>query len=90
MTKNDEINKASLVFTLPHVEGSLSHVLSIFAFYHMNLTKIQSLPIIGKEWEYQFYINLTFNDYSRYKQAIDAILPLIDEFQIMGEYHAEN
>ncbi|NLJ19964.1 MAG: prephenate dehydratase [Bacteroidales bacterium] len=90
MTKNDEINKASLVFTLPHVEGSLSQVLSILAFYHMNLTKIQSLPIIGKEWEYQFYINLTFNDYSRYKQAIDAMLPLIDEFQIMGEYHVDN
>ncbi|HPC26314.1 MAG TPA: prephenate dehydratase, partial [Paludibacteraceae bacterium] len=63
--------------------------LSILSFYNMNLTKIQSLPIIGREWEYQFYIDLIFNDYSRYKQAIDAILPLIDEFQILGEYHVD-
>lgn len=89
MTRNDKINKASLVFALPHLEGSLSQVLSILSFYNMNLTKIQSLPIIGREWEYQFYIDLIFNDYSRYKQAIDAILPLIDEFQILGEYHVD-
>ncbi|MFA6833794.1 MAG: prephenate dehydratase domain-containing protein, partial [Bacteroidaceae bacterium] len=37
-------NKTSLVFTLPHEEGSLSQVLSVFSFYQMNLTKIQSLP----------------------------------------------
>jgi len=50
------LNKSTLVFTLPHEEGSLAKVLSILSFYHVNLTKIQSLPIIGREWEYQFYI----------------------------------
>ena len=39
-------NKASLVFSLPHEEGSLSQVLSILYFYKINLTKFQSLPII--------------------------------------------
>ena len=52
----------------------------------MNLSMIQSLPIVGKEWEYQFYINLLFDDYQRYKLAIDAILPLCKEFKILGEY----
>ena len=52
----------------------------------MNLTMIQSLPIVGKEWEYQFYINLLFDDYMRYRQAVEAIRPLTGEFQIMGEY----
>ena len=47
-------DKASLVFTVPHEEGQLSQILSIFSFYRINLTKIQSLPIIGREWEYQF------------------------------------
>ena len=42
-------NKATIVFSLPHNEGSLSQVLSIFSFYKINLTKIQSLPIIGRE-----------------------------------------
>lgn len=80
------INKSSMVFTLPHSSGSLSKVLTILSFYDMNLSMIQSLPIVGKEWEYQFYINLLFDDYQRYKLAIDAILPLCREFKILGEY----
>ncbi|MDR2041201.1 MAG: prephenate dehydratase [Tannerella sp.] len=79
-------NKASLVFALPHTSGSLSKVLTILSFYDMNLTKIQSLPIIGREWEYLFYINLTYADYPRYRQALDAILPLTRDFRILGEY----
>ena len=86
LTKGVELNKSSLVFTLPHEEGSLAKVLSILSFYHINLTKIQSLPIIGEEWKYQFYINLTFNDYTRYRQSLEAIIPLIRDFQILGEY----
>jgi len=80
------LDKSSLVFTLPHEEGSLAKVLSILSFYHVNLTKIQSLPIIGREWEYQFYINLTFDNYIRYRQSLDAILPLTKDFQLLGEY----
>ncbi len=79
-------NKASIVFTLPHEEGSLSPVLSIFSFYKINLTKIQSLPIIGREWEYEFYVDVTYSDYTRYKQALDAIRPLTRDFKILGEY----
>lgn len=83
---NQWVNKSSMVFTLPHSSGSLSKVLAVLSFYDMNLTMIQSLPIVGKEWEYQFYINLLFNDYKRYIQAIDAIKPLCKEFKILGEY----
>ena len=79
-------NKASIVFTLPHTQGSLSKVLTIFTFYAINLSKIQSLPILGREWEYRFYINLTFSDYMRFKQSIDAVKPLINDFKILGEY----
>ena len=75
MFKGEEKNKSSVVFALPHL-----------SFYDMNLTKIQSLPIIGREWEYLFYINLTFNDYLRYKQALDAIRPLTKDLKILGEY----
>ncbi len=84
--QSSAINKASMVFTLPHTEGSLSQVLSILSFYNINLTKIQSLPIIGREWEYQFYVDVAFNDYLRYKQAIAAITPLTKELKILGEY----
>ena len=84
--QNTVLNKANIVFTLPHSEGSLSQVLSILSFYNINLTKIQSLPIIGREWEYQFYVDVAFNDYLRYKQSITAITPLTKELKILGEY----
>ena len=79
-------DKASIVFALPHEEGSLSQVLSILSFYKLNLTKIQSLPIIGHEWEYLFYVDIQFNDYTRYSQGIDAIRPLTSDLKILGEY----
>ena len=86
LRKVERVNKASLVFTLPHEEGSLSAILSILSFYKLNLTKIQSLPIIGKEWQYMFYIDLSFSDRERYKLAIGAIAPLVKEMNILGEY----
>ena len=82
----NQTNKASLVFSLPHAEGSLSQVLSILSFYKINLTKIQSLPIIGHEWEYMFYVDVKFDDLTRYRQSIDAIMPLTKELKVIGEY----
>ena len=82
----EETNKASLVFSLPHEEGSLSKVLTILSFYNINMTKIQSLPIIGHEWEYMFYVDVTYSNLTRYRQSIDAITPLTKELRILGEY----
>ena len=86
LSQPSQSNKASIVFSLPHNEGSLSQVLSIFSFYKINLTKIQSLPIIGREWEYMFYIDVMYNDYTRYRQSIDAVRPLTKQLKILGEY----
>ena len=83
-----QVDKANIVFSLPHQEGSLSQILSIFTFYRINLTKIQSLPIIGREWEYMFYVDVTFDDYTRFHQSIDAVRPLTKELTILGEYKA--
>lgn len=80
-------DKSSIVFSLPHTNGALSKVLTIFSFYDINLSKIQSLPIIGREWEYRFYVDLTFDNYTRYRQAIDAARPLTNDFKILGEYN---
>lgn len=79
-------HKASIVFTLPHTRGALSKVLTILTFYDINLSKIQSLPIVGSEWEYRFYVDLTYDDAARYHQAIQAVTPLISDFKTLGEY----
>lgn len=81
-----QTNKASIVFSLQHAEGTLSQVLSVLSFYKLNLTKIQSLPIIGREWEYLFYVDIMYTDYTRYTQGIDAIRPLTSDLKILGEY----
>ncbi len=81
-----DINKASIVFTTPHTQGALSKVLTIFSFYDINLSKIQSMPIVGREWEYRFYADLTFDSYARYRQSIAAVRPLINDLRILGEY----
>jgi prephenate dehydratase len=82
----NKVNKASLVFSLKDEEGSLSKVLTILAFYGINLSKIQSLPIVGHEWEYLFYVDVIFKDYARYLQSLDAIRPLTNKLKILGEY----
>lgn len=82
------INKASMCFTLPHKCGSLTHVLTILSFYDMNLTRIQSLPIPGQEWQYFFYVDIKFQDYERYTQALSAVKPLMTDLNILGEYQS--
>lgn len=52
----------------------------------MNLTRIQSLPIPGHEWQYFFYADIRFESYERYRQALAAIRPLMEELRILGEY----
>ncbi len=81
-----DIDKASIVFTLPHTQGALSKILTILSFYDINLSKIQSTPIVGREWEYRFYVDLTFDSLLRLHQAIDAVRPLIRDLSILGEY----
>ena len=83
-----KVNKSSMCFTLSHTPGSLAHVLTILSFYGMNLTRIQSLPIPGQEWQYFFYVDIKFQDYQRYEQALAAVRPLMEDLNILGEYVA--
>ena len=82
----DEVNKSSIHFALSHKIGSLSKILSILSFYDINLSKIQSMPIMGQDWEYQFYIDVEFSDYELYMQSFEAIRPFTSDLSILGEY----
>jgi prephenate dehydratase len=86
IAKTDDINKVSLHFALAHEIGSLSKILSILSYYNINLTKIQSMPIIGRDWEYQFYVDVMFEDYTMFKQSLEAAKPFTSELLILGEY----
>jgi len=79
-------DKASISFALSHKIGSLAKALSIFSYFNINLSKIQSLPIIGKEWEYLFYIDLEFSDLEMYRQSLVSVAPFISDLCQMGIY----
>ncbi len=78
--------KASICFHLTHEVGSLAKTLTILSEQGINLTKIQSLPVIGSAWEYFFHLDLEFEDYDAYKKSLEAIQPYTKQLQILGEY----
>jgi len=83
---NQRYNKASLVFSLPHEKGALARVLSIIAHHAINLTKIESLPILGEPWHYLFYLDLSFNESVRYCSMIKEIKNYCSHLQVLGTY----
>lgn len=85
-TEGITISKASVCFSIPHEKGSLSTVLGIFSSFDLDLNKIQSMPIIGKEFQYFFFVDVCFEDYHRFEEAIWALDPYVNDLQILGEY----
>ena len=82
----DQINKVSLKFQLNHKRGSLAAILNVLSDCKMNLTKIQSLPVIETPWKYSFFVDVTFEDYKEYQKAITIIEIMAEEFKILGTY----
>jgi prephenate dehydratase len=78
--------KASLKFVLKDKSGSLGEVLMELAKHKVNLSKIQSLPIIDKPWEYAFFADLVFDDFQEYKNALQDIKAKVSSCKVLGEY----
>ena len=83
---NADANKASICFEVGHFHGSLAKVLDIFAEAKINLTKIQSVPIIGKPEEYSFHVDIEWEDTANYEKAIHKVLKNVSSITILGEY----
>lgn len=79
-------DKVSLSFSVDHEVGSLYKLLAVLAAYNINLTKIQSAPIIGRPWEYRFFVDFVSAGTMSIEQAIDAIRPLAHNLKVMGIY----
>jgi len=81
-----KINKAALKFILDHQRGSLAAVLNVMSDCQLNLTKIQSLPVIQTPGKYAFFVDVTFDDFTHYEKARKLIAIMASEFKILGEY----
>jgi len=83
-------NKASIRFKLSHQAGSLVSILQILREYGLNMSKIQSLPIIDKPWEYAFFVDMMIDDMEKYQIAMYKIAQQALDLKILGEYTARN
>ena len=81
-----DINKASLRFITDHKRGSLATVLNVMSDCNLNLTKIQSLPIIETPWKYAFFVDVTFEEYDHFAKAKSLLEIMSEEFKLLGEY----
>lgn len=81
-----ESNKASLSFEVANEVGSLAEALMVFKTYNINLSKIQSIPIIGKPSEYSIHVDVEWEQRKSYDDAISGILRQVKNLNILGEY----
>jgi prephenate dehydratase len=86
LVDQNKINKASLKFVLDHQRGSLAAVLNVMSDCQLNLTKIQSLPVIETPGKYAFFVDVTFDSFDTYQKARSIIQMMATEFKILGEY----
>ncbi len=82
----ENANKTSLCFEIEHRSGSLAEVLMLFAINGLNLTKIQSVPILGKPYQYNFFIDLEWSDGALYRSVMKRFSEKVRSYTLLGEY----
>ncbi len=83
-------NKATVVMQLADKPGSLFHVLEIFNRFEINLTKIQSIPIIGKPYSYSFHFDMEWQENTDWKMAMAEAGERLISMKILGIYKKGN
>jgi prephenate dehydratase len=82
----EKINKASIKFELEDLQGGLAKVLNALNVCQLNLTKIQSLPIIESPFQYSFFVDVVFEKYKYYEKAKEILELMTTHFKVLGEY----
>jgi len=81
-----ESNKASISFEVANEVGSLADALMTLKNNSINLTKIQSIPIIGRPSEYSIHIDVEWRKRKNYDDAIQQVLRQVKNLNVLGEY----
>ncbi|SFG65779.1 prephenate dehydratase [Algoriphagus hitonicola] len=84
--RSEEANKASLKITIKNESGGLAKLLTMLADFGLNLSKIQSIPVMEKPWEYSFFIDAVFENREQYKSAMEQVKSDFGDLKIFGEY----
>ena len=83
-----DARKVSLAMRLAHRPGALLASLEPFAKHGVNLLKIESRPIHGRPWEYQFFIDVEATDVARLDLALPEVRSATSELRVLGRYPA--
>ena len=81
-----QINKISICFSVPHEAGSLHKVLQVLADHRANMTKVQSVPLIGEAWRYIFFIDFILEKYTDLATIIAQLKVHTAGLKILGQY----
>lgn len=84
--EQNEINKASIKFELDDTPGSLATILNVMNNCKLNLTKIQSMPIVEKPFQYSFFVDVVFEKYKHFEKAKSVLEIMTTHFKLLGEY----
>jgi prephenate dehydratase len=84
--KVQDANKASVNFHTDHSQGSLARVLSRVADGGINLSKLQSSPIPGSDWQYSFHADMEFENLDQFNRVIESIRPITAALKVYGVY----
>jgi len=82
----EPFNKASLKIIITNEKGSLAKVLNLMSGNNLDLTKIQSLPLIDQPWQYAFFIDVLIDRPEDYTQTLAGLKEMGISVKIMGEY----
>jgi len=88
--KKKASNKASMALVLHNHKGSLAEILTIIASHDIDLSKIESVPLLGEPWHYQFYLDVLFDNKTNYQNMLAEISTKLDRIDILGEYTSGN
>ena len=84
----EEANKVSFKITIRNEAGGLAKLLTMLAEKNLNLSKIQSIPLMDKPWDYAFFIDAEFKDPASYEEAVAQMSKEFGELKIFGEYRS--
>jgi prephenate dehydratase len=82
----ESANKASVNFYTDHKRGSLAKVLQKIADENINLSKLQSMPIPEREWQYSFHADMEFEKPEDFERVVPALKKVTEHFKIYGVY----
>lgn len=84
--RNEAANKVSFKITIRNEAGGLAKLLTMLANKNLNLSKIQSIPVMDTPWDYAFFIDAEFAAEQSYQEAIAQMKQNFGELKIFGEY----